>query len=112
MPRFKCNNTDCIREELVVAKASWIFDEETKEMVLREKVLCPDCRTVMEYVVEKSNGKINVSFARFDSMSPMEKKLAIHKRSQKHFKKHAADEVFEMKRRNMQANKDMVMGKL
>jgi Holliday junction resolvase RusA-like endonuclease len=85
--RYKCTNEQCslFGKEIVIEKMKYIYDEVQKEVVPKEPIICKECGNNLEYI--KKDGPIEVMIGRFSSMSQEQKRAAMKKRSQDHFKK-------------------------
>ena len=87
MPRYHCVNEDCklFEEEITIAKVKLIYNKDRDRMEPSMPLLCAECGGELEFV--PNDGMPTIHFNKFESMNLQEKKAAMHKRSQDHFKK-------------------------
>lgn len=99
MARFKCKNKDCSKydKEISEAKVKWIWSDKVGG--LAHNIKCIECRHLLSHIKEESTGVSNVFFAKFNSLSPKEKKEVLKKRADQHNKTKMKDRVYEIKKK-------------
>lgn len=110
MPRFICVNEKCalVGGVKIEPKVRLVFNEKTNSLEPKEPVLCQSCGKEMTQV--KNETMPTLLYNEFDSMSPDQKREAMHKRSMKHFEKTDKGDLARHKKRIIDDNKRMAMG--
>ena len=113
MPKFKCTYKDCpnFDKEVTVARASFMFDEKSKEMKLRGDYQCEVCHNKMEFLPPTESAVQGFNFNKFDGLTSTEKRAVIKKRSQEHFRRTDKGDLKNYKQKIINDNKRMVEGK-
>lgn len=106
MPKFKCQNIRCTKfeEPVTVIKVRWVFDNELKKLVIKDKIYCSECKSELEHI--KNDGPIECNLLRFDSMSPEDKRAMLKKRNREHYEKHDKQRVESMRKQIIQDNRN------
>lgn len=110
MATFICNNEECgfVGGTVLIPHVKLVFSNKTNTLEPSEPILCKTCGKPMIQV--KNETMPNLLFNEFDSLSPDQKKAAIHKRSVKHFEKTDKGDLGRHKQRIIDDNKRMVTG--
>lgn len=72
----KCNKEFFIQKHTTVFKNGDLVNIEEKT---GKEIICPDCKIKMKYIYEE--GPCTANYGSFSSLTPMEKQLALRKRS-------------------------------
>ena len=106
MPNFKCNNIRCVKcdEVVFVHKLRWILDNSLNKLVPKDKLICLECKSQLEFIPE--GGDIKCNLLKFDSMEPHQKKAIMVKRNREHYEKHDKRRIDDMKAKILQENRD------
>lgn len=113
MPKFKCTYKECqnFGKPVTFSKASFMFDEKQKKMVLRGEYRCPLCHNNMEFISEEGDSAIHgFVINKFGSLTPEQKRSEMKKRSQEHFKRTDKGSLNSYKQQIINDNKRMVGG--
>lgn len=97
--KVMCNNQNCNDYKKIIEVEDWDGVDSYRLFLLKKCPICNCQRKTIELKVQENEEGFNVYVAKFSSMSKVDQKKVLKKRSSDHFKKHLKEKKEYMDRK-------------